>query len=486
MRTPFLGGYNVSRSTNFADAQCINLYPEMADTPEGNKDAGQLLTTPGLTLEFAMGSGPIRGFYPTAAFLWVVSGNTLYSIDNALNIETRGTLTTSVGAVSMIATGQNIGAQFNSLGQETQGAQLLVADGVNGYLIDGYSNFTTVNFPFPNSPALAAYQDGFGLLVQANSQAIWQSDLLDLSTWSALAFQDATGQSDNVVAIVALADTIWVFKQLSTVFMADAGTTPFAFALIPGAELEFGCIAAATAQKVGNVVMWLSQNKDGAGEIRLGSGYSSEKVSDYAVDWALSQYGTLIDAQAYAYQKAGHTFYVISFPSANATWAYDLTTQRWHQRASFYNGQWFRDWTNCACVWNGMNLVGDYRNGNIYTLTPGSNQDGGSPRKWLRSWRALAKPTMQPQRFSALTMDMQTGTGLAPNGTPKVMLRWSDDGGHTWSNYRIALVGAPGQTAFRVKFNRLGSTRRNHGLDRIFELSSLDKFDVALIGAEIE
>jgi hypothetical protein len=35
-------------------------------------------------------------------------------------------------------------------------------------------------------------------------------------------------------------------------------------------------------------------------------------------------------------------------------------------------------------------------------------------------------------------------------------------------------------------FRRLGSTRRNSGLDRIFELSSTDQFPVALIGADLE
>ncbi len=66
------------------------------------------------------------------------------------------------------------------------------------------------------------------------------------------------------------------------------------------------------------------------------------------------------------------------------------------------------------------------------------------------------------------------------------MLRFSDDGGHRWSNQRIAAVGPTGATAQRVKFNRLGSTRLNSGLDRIFELSSADAFGVALIGAELD
>jgi len=67
------------------------------------------------------------------------------------------------------------------------------------------------------------------------------------------------------------------------------------------------------------------------------------------------------------------------------------------------------------------------------------------------------------------------------------MLRWSDDGGHNFTGNQVfKAAGQTGQTALRVKFNRLGSTKRNGGLDRIFELSSSDPFKVAIMGAAVE
>ena len=81
---------------------------------------------------------------------------------------------------------------------------------------------------------------------------------------------------------------------------------------------------------------------------------------------------------------------------------------------------------------------------------------------------------------------MQTGIGVPDGTNPQAVLRHSDDGGHTWSPERYAGVGKTGETTRRVKFNRMGSTRRNNGLDRIFELSSTDPFPVALLGAELE
>lgn len=41
----------------------------------------------------------------------------------------------------------------------------------------------------------------------------------------------------------------------------------------------------------------------------------------------------------------------------------------------------------------------------------------------------------------------------------KVFLCYSDDGGHTWSNWRERSLGEQGQHEKRVRFSRLGSFR---------------------------
>ena len=66
-----------------------------------------------------------------------------------------------------------------------------------------------------------------------------------------------------------------------------------------------------------------------------------------------------------------------------------------------------------------------------------------------------------------------------------IELRWTDDGGHNYSNPQIGSSGDIGQTTQRVMWRRIGSTRRNSGLDRVFEVSSADPVQVALIGASL-
>lgn len=135
----------------------------------------------------------------------------------------------------------------------------------------------------------------------------------------------------------------------------------------------------------------------------------------------------------------------------------------------------------------GVGVLGDYRNGNLYAFNMDTLTDNGAERRWLRSWRAFEKPPDKPVRNSSLQVDMETGSATNPTaGKPQVVLRWSDDGGMTWSDPRILAAGPVGAVAQNVRATRLGSTRRFSRSDRIYELSSTDQFKVAIIGAEIE
>ncbi len=68
-------------------------------------------------------------------------------------------------------------------------------------------------------------------------------------------------------------------------------------------------------------------------------------------------------------------------------------------------------------------------------------------------------------------------------GNPVVRLRWSDDGGHTWSNYHAKSCGEIGQTGQRVIWRRLGMTTKLR--DRVYEVSGTDAVKIAIMGAEI-
>ena len=80
-----------------------------------------------------------------------------------------------------------------------------------------------------------------------------------------------------------------------------------------------------------------------------------------------------------------------------------------------------------------------------------------------------------------LTTTSYTAT---PGYDPQVMLRWSDDGGHTWSNEHWRSMGKIGAFGYRTIWRRLGMTMKIR--DRVYEVSGTDPVKLAIMGAELQ
>lgn len=471
MDSPFLGQAYAGQSLNLASNQLINLYPELVPktAAQDAKKIGAFFTTPGLDLLGTVGSGPIRALQLSADLgtMYVVSGNTVYSVNTDFAATSLGTISSGTVPVSAI----------------TNPTQIAVFDGTSGYVITG-NTFAQISLPFSGAVS-ATYQDGFGVVNQSGTQNWFQSNLDDFTTWSALAFSKADSQPDNLIAIGDLSRQVFLFKANEAEVWINAGLPNFVFSRLDGPYINAGIAAVFSLAKCGYTLVWLGQSDNGSGVIYMLKGYEAIPISTPAIEYALSQYPTLSDAVAFSYLQNGHLFYVISFPSGNATWSFDLTTGMWHQRAALLNGAFNRHPANCHAFFAGKHVVGDASNGNLYNFNLNGATDNGVQRKWLRSWRALPKPQYKPVTFSSLQIDMETGIHVPSGTNPQCMLRWSDDGMHTFRASRIAAVGKTGETTRRVMFRRLGSTKMSHGLDRTFELSSTDQFPAALIGADL-
>jgi hypothetical protein len=166
---------------------------------------------------------------------------------------------------------------------------------------------------------------------------------------------------------------------------------------------------------------------------------------------------------------------------------YDVATGSWHERASLVNGEFARHRSNCQCNFQSTTLVGDYENGNIYKFDLDVYADNNAPQKWLRSWRALPSGQNNLKRTAqhSLQLEIESGVGLnlGQGDDPQVMLRWSDDGGHTWSNEHWKSMGKIGEYGYRNIWRRLGMTQKLR--DRVYEISGTDPVKVAIMGAEL-
>ena len=472
MKTPILGSAYVTRSLNAADARCVNLFPEIV--PEAGKEPAFLQRAPGLRLLTTLGIGAqeVRGLWSYGNFMYAVCGNTLYKLDTNYNA-------TAIGAI----------AGSGPVSMADNGTQLFIAANGPGYIYNASTlAFAQINDPdFPGAVTVG-YLDGYFVFNEPNSQKIWVTGLLDGSSIDPLDFASAEGAPDGVVGIICDHREVWVLGTNSTEVWYDAGTADFPLQRIQGAFNEIGCAATYSIAKMDNRVFWLGKDARGQGMVYAAEGYVGKRISTHAVEWQIQQYGDLSNTIGYTYQQDGHNFYVLIFPTANTTWVYDAATGAWHERAGWVNGNWTRHRSNCQVAFNNEVIVGDYANGNLYAFDLDVYTDNGQIQRWLRSWRALPTGTNTLKRTTqhSLQLDCETGVGLnlGQGDDPQLMLRWSDDGGHTWSNEHWSKMGKIGQYGFRTFWRRLGMTTKIR--DRVYEVSGTDPVKIAIMGAELQ
>lgn len=215
-----------------------------------------------------------------------------------------------------------------------------------------------IELPFPN-PVKGVVSDGFGVMVFLNNQSIAASDELDLSTWQPLSFGVADQSPDYCVGIELLHDEVYLLKEKNSEVWVDQGLANFPFGPLQGVHIEYGTTAPFSSAKVDNDMIWLSRNDQGQGIFVEVSAYTPKPISTQALTTVLQTYPNLGDCIAYARQEGGHTYYVATFPEANATWVYDKTSSDqagfpiWTQLAALDNGDLNRHWGNYFTPWTG-------------------------------------------------------------------------------------------------------------------------------------
>ena len=295
-------------------------------------------------------------------------------------------------------------------------------------------------------------------------------------------FSSKDGAPDDLVTLIVDHREIYLLGETSSEVWVDQGTSPFPFNRIPGTSTQHGIVSAFSVSRLGNSFAYLSKNNRGTAQIVQMNGYVPQRISTHAVENSLTNQ-TITDAIAWTYQLEGHEVYVISFPTLQLTWCYDIATQMWHKWLYTNNlGQYERCRGNCSAVFQGYVLVGDYSNGKIYKLERNIYTDDGQHVKRLRRAPHLTVD-LQRQYFEELQLQFQPGVGLSTGQgeDPQAMLRWSSDGGSTWSSEHWTTIGKIGKYTNRAIWRRLGTAR-----DRIFEVSVSDPVKTVIVSANLK
>jgi hypothetical protein len=245
--------------------------------------------------------------------------------------------------------------------------------------------------------------------------------------------------------------------------------------------MQHGIAAPFSLARFDESLIFVGRDERGTATVGMIEGYKYVRVSTHAVENSI-QNVDVTNAIGFVQQIRGHEMYVVTFPSVDLTWVFDFTTKLWHKWLSWDNGEFHRHRANCGAFFNGENLVGDFENGKIYEVNLDTYTDNGKTIRRIRRCPHLVAD-LQRFYFDELQIQFQPGVGLnlGQGQDPQAMLRWSNDGGSTYSSEHWTSIGKIGAYKNRAIWRRLGYAR-----DRIFEVVVTDPVNAVIISANLK
>lgn len=491
----FVGSAYGSRSTNYSSQRLVNMYIE----PGKGKAPAMLVGTPGDVVASAAGSEESGAGIRAMAVLneeraAIVSGTQLFIV---------GTSSTSLPTISIFygLTDDRLPASI-----AFDGSNILVASGGTLFGITLTSPYGSTMSVVRGNVSSVDFIDGYFILADADSGRFYVSGQYS-TTIDELDFATAEGAPDNLRRVVVHNREALLFGTSTVEVWYVTGNADFPMSRVQGAFIEEGLAAKDSAVSCGNTVCWLGASQDGGANVWMLNGYQPQLISTPAISFAISQWPTFSDAWAFFYKQEGHAFYVLSSPSGNETWCYDLSTGEWHQRASlnFETGELERLNYSTHMYFSGKNLAGYWRAkysivAPVVELQLDRYVDSISTLIPRIRRMPVYQEGLEILRNKSFQIDMDSGVGLDGGGTsvvssyngsslttvtaganPVATLKYSKDGGNTWSPELSAPLGRIGEYGTRVRWNRVGGGRRE-----VFEVKIAEPVKVCITGAYVD
>jgi hypothetical protein len=385
----------------------------------------------------------MRGIFTHADVLYVVDGSSLARVESDGALTLVGTLNSTAGVVDFASTL----------------TQLCITDGAFLYVYNPSTGEFTTAANYDGGDRIAFIDQRIVFLRRATQQFGWTA-LGDARSIDALDFASAEGAPDPLVSLLTDHRELWLFGPNSTEIWNSVGGQTV-FERNPSAFIEYGCAAAYSAQKSANSVTWLSRDERGQAMVMRAQGYQPARISTRAIEERFEGLD-LAQARAYTYSDGGQQLYCLNVPGVDTTLVYDETFGQWHERAELVKGN-YRQWrpTSHAFAY-GRHFFGA-ADGSLYVADHQVNNFGGAVKCRSRVVPVVSSTNRKRLRFPLVEVVCEKATD------GKMMLRWSDDNGATWSSWQYASAGLVGQHARRVRWHRTGSA-----FDRVYEIRVTD------------
>lgn len=516
----------------------VNLFPEIV--PEAGKQPAFLQRAPGMVLRASIGNGPIRGMWAQGTYLYVVSGNNFYQLTSTLKPTLKG-LVSGSGPVSMADNGTQIFIAADPAGYIYNTATDVFApisdpDFPGASVVDYLDSYFVFIQPNSQRVWVTALLDGTSVdpldfasaegdpdniismivdhrevwLFGNNSTEVWYN--AGLSDFPLVRIQGAYNE-------LGCAARYSVAKMNNQIYWLGKD--------FRGQGIVYAANGYQGQRISTHAVEWQIQQYGNISDA-IGFTYQQDGHSFYVLVFPTAKTTWVYDAATGAwheragwadgvwsrYRAQAQVFYndenlVGDYQNGNI-YALDLTSYD-------YNGspqRWLRSWRALPTGENTLRRTAqhalqlDCQTGVGLAQSPGADAEDLKTEDGLLIVAEFAQNDLATEDGLALTTEASdeyshlvdnpdfpivfappmylttTSYPATPGYDPQVMLRWSDDGGHTWSNEHWRSMGKIGNFGYRTIWRRLGMTMKLR--DRVYEVSGTDPVKLAIMGAELQ
>jgi hypothetical protein len=475
MQIPLGAGSYVSPHLPFSAQRCINLYKVVAQEQSLNGTA--LFLTPGIVSFGDLGDYGSRGAHKMGGVLYTVNKTTLYSIDENGNETSIGTV---LGAVR---------CSFADNGDKL----CIVAPGGNAYVYTASTDtFAQITDPDYTTADSVCYKDGYYIFTQSDGEFWFCSALNDPSDIDALDYDGAELSPDKIVSCHASYDEVYILGEWTIQAFQNIGGSSFPFQNIPGASLEKGCHAKySPIQWEGYFYFVGGGINEQSGIYRTSGANEPERISTDAIETEIQKFTSeeIAESFSYTFSLRGYSFVCFTFKSnaiKSKTFCFNVTATKllgaltWNELQSGVTDNYW-DVASVDKIYNKL-VISRISDGKLGYLDVNTYTEFSDVIR-----RVSITPNLSPGTenyfVSRIELSTDSGQGLisGQGSDPMVMMRFSDNGGRTWSNELWRQSGKIGGYQRRTRWNRLGFTPHY----RCFEFSMTDPVDGAWIRLDV-